>query len=188
AAGILARLGTGSHPSPHPLYPHPDPPPLAGEGIAAPCCPLPRKRGRVRVGAESGEAQGLVLWCLRRSDLYGPGLLMHGLDSARLVLVRAAQDDAILWAVEEGLRAGPAAGLAAVVGEIGQLPMVAGRRLQLAAERSGVTALILRRWRSATEATTERDQPSAALTRWRVSALPSAEIAGEPGVGPPCLR
>src|SRR5436305_3873403 len=88
AAGILARLGTGSHPSPHPLYPHPDPPPLAGEGIAAPCCPLPRKRGRVRVGAESGEAQGLVLWCLRRSDLYGPGLLMHGLDSARLVLVR----------------------------------------------------------------------------------------------------
>src|SRR5216684_92197 len=30
AAGILARLGTGSHPSPHPLYPHPNPPPLAG--------------------------------------------------------------------------------------------------------------------------------------------------------------
>src|SRR5438876_4586736 len=42
AAGILARLGPGSHPSPHPLYPHPNPPPLAGEGIAAPCCPLPR--------------------------------------------------------------------------------------------------------------------------------------------------
>src|SRR5438552_2676207 len=41
AAGILARLGTGPHPSPHPLYPHPNPPPLAGEGIAAPCCPLP---------------------------------------------------------------------------------------------------------------------------------------------------
>src|SRR5436190_19579620 len=42
AAGILARLSTGSPP----LYPHPNPPPLAGEGIAAPCCPLPRKRGR----------------------------------------------------------------------------------------------------------------------------------------------
>src|SRR5882724_5256978 len=60
AAGILARLGPG----PHPLYPHPNPPPLAGEGIAVPCSPLPRKRGRVRVGAESGEAQGPVLWCL----------------------------------------------------------------------------------------------------------------------------
>jgi len=104
------------------------------------------------------------------------------------VLVRAARDDAILWAIEEGLRAGPASGLAAVVGEIGHLSMVAGRRLQLAAERSGFTALILRRWRSAAEAAAERDQPSAALTRWRVSALPSAEIAGEPGIGRPRWR
>jgi len=140
------------------------------------------------VGAESGEAQGPVLWCLGRSDLYGPGLLAHGLDPARLVLVRARRDEEILWAVEEGLRAGPAAGLAAVVGEIGHLPMVAGRRLQLAAERSGITALILRRWRSADEAATERDQPSAALTRWRVAALPSTDIADEPGIGRPRWR
>jgi len=104
------------------------------------------------------------------------------------VLVRARRDDAILWAVEEGLRAGPASGLAAVVGEIGHLPMVAGRRLQLAAERSGVTALILRRWRSADEAAAERDRPSAALTRWRVAALPSADIANEPGIGWPRWR
>jgi len=129
-----------------------------------------------------------VLWCLRRPDLYGPGLLAHGLDPARLVLVRARRDEEILWAVEEGLRAGPASGLAAVVGEVGHLPMVAGRRLQLAAERSGITALILRRWRSADEAATERDQPSAALTRWRVAALPSTDIADEPGIGRPRWR
>jgi protein ImuA len=128
-----------------------------------------------------GGATGLVLWCLKRPDLYGPGLVMHGLDPARLVLVTAPRDDEILWALEEGLRAGPASGLAAVVGEVGRLPMVAGRRLQLAAERSGVTAFVLRRWRSADEAAAERDRPSAALTRWRVSALPSAAIAGEPG-------
>ena len=140
------------------------------------------------MGAESGEAQGPVLWCLRRPDLYGPGLLAYGLDPARLVLVRARRDDEILWAVEEGLRAGPASGLAAVVGEIGQLPMVAGRRLQLAAERSGVTALVLRRWRNAAEAAAERDRPSAALTRWRIAALPSAEIANEPGIGRPRWR
>src|SRR6266702_6993806 len=36
AAGILARLNPGPRPSFHPLYPHPNPPPLAGEGIAAP--------------------------------------------------------------------------------------------------------------------------------------------------------
>jgi protein ImuA len=113
---------------------------------------------------------GPVLWCLRRPDLHGPGLMAHGLDPARLVLVSAPRDDAILWAMEEGLRT---PGLAAVVGEIGRLPMVAGRRLQLAAERSGVTALVLRRWRNGEEAAAERERPSAALTRWRVTSLPS---------------
>src|SRR6266446_1197511 len=154
------------------------------------CCPLasPRSTAHCRVGAESGAAQGPVLWCLRRPDLYGPGLLAHGLDPARLVLVRARRDEEILWAAEEGLRAGPASGLAAVVGEVGHLPMVAGRRLQLAAERSGITALILRRWRSADEAATERDRPSAALTRWRVAALPSADFADAPGIGRPRWR
>src|SRR5947207_616560 len=113
---------------------------------------------------------GPVLWCLRRPDLHGPGLMAHGLDPARLVLVSAPRDDAILWAMEEGLRT---PGLAAVVGEIGRLPMVAGRRLQLVAERSGVTALVLRRWRNGEEAAAERERPSAALTRWRGTFLPS---------------
>jgi hypothetical protein len=113
---------------------------------------------------------GPVLWCLRRPDLYGPGLMAHGLDPARLVLMAAPRDEEILWAIEEGLRM---PGLAAVVGEIGRLPMVASRRLQLAAERSGVTALLLRRWRNGGEATAERERPSAALTRWRIASLPS---------------
>jgi protein ImuA len=123
---------------------------------------------------------GPVLWCLPQPDLYGPGLAAHGLDPARLVIVAARRDEEILWALEEGLRA---SGLAAVVGEIGHLAMVAGRRLQLAAERSGITALILRRWRNGTIAAAERERPSAALTRWRVAALPSAKIADEPGIG-----
>jgi protein ImuA len=144
-----------------------------------------------RLGPRAGE--GIVLWCLKRADLYGPGLMAHGLDPARLVLVTASRDDEILWALEEGLRTGPAAGLAAVVGEIGRLPMVAGRRLQLAAERSGVTALILRRWRNAEEAAAERARPSAALTRWWIAALPAAALADEfgadePGIGRPRWR
>ncbi len=130
---------------------------------------------------------GLVLWCLRRPDLYGPGLLAHWLNPARLVLVSARHDEEILWAVEEGLQAGPAAGLAAVVGEVARLPMVAGRRLQLAAEKSGLMALLLRRWRTAAEATFERQRPSAALTRWRVAALPSASNL-EKWVGRPRWR
>jgi protein ImuA len=136
------------------------------------------------IAGRLGDTVGTVLWCLKQRDLYGPGLAEHGLNPARIALVRAARDDDILWALEEGLRT-PA--LAAVVGEVGRLPMVAGRRLQLAAERSGVTALLLRRWRSAAEAAAERTQPSAAMTRWRITALPSLPD-GEPGLGRPHRR
>ena len=116
---------------------------------------------------------GPVLWCVKRPDLYGPGLLAHGLDPARLVIVTAPRDEDILWAIEEGLRA---PGLVAVIGEIGRLPLVAGRRLQLAAERSGITAFLLRRWRNSEEAARERERPSAAVTRWRIAALPAREV------------
>jgi protein ImuA len=192
AAGILARLGGGTRPtSPSPPLARQVPslsPLKGGEGkkaqrfsLSARHGPLGDGEGRGEVGDPRAAGSGPVLWCLRRPDLYGPGLMAHGLDPARLVLVTAARDDEILWAVEEGLCAGSTAGLAAVVGELGRLPMVAGRRLQLAAERSGVTALILRRWRNADEAAAGREQPSAALTRWRVAALSSVDIINEPG-------
>ena len=188
AAAILARLGV----APLVTTPTPSLPRVRGrEGPAPRWSSLAWEGGgRSSLPAERSPraGEGIVLWCLKRSDLYGPGLMTHGLDPARLVLVTAPRDDEILWALEEGLRAGPASGLAAVVGELGRLPMVAGRRLQLAAERSGVTALVLRRWRNAAEAAAERDRPSAALTRWRVSALPSTEIAGGPGIGRPRWR
>jgi protein ImuA len=115
-------------------------------------------------------SDGIVLWCLARPDLYGPGLAMHGLDPARLILVRAARDAEILWAMEEGLRT---SAVTAVVGEVGTLPDVASRRLQLAAEHSGITALVLRRWRSSGQAVRERNLPNAAATRWRIAAMPS---------------
>jgi protein ImuA len=146
-------------------------------------------------------AAGIVLWCLVRADIYGPGLALHGLDPARLVLVRARRDADILGAMEEGLRA---PGVAAVVGEVGMLPAVASRRLQLAAEHSGVTALALRRWRDGGQAARQRDLANAAATRWRIAALPSRprrlelpflspsqgewEVCEEPGVGNPHWR
>jgi protein ImuA len=128
---------------------------------------------------------GMVLWCLPSSDLYGPGLAAHGLDPGRVVLVQTPRDAEILWAMEEGLRA---SGIAAVVGEIGTLPAVASRRLQLAAERSGITAFLLRRWREGGQAARERILPNAAATRWRITALPSHPLHNEPGVGHPRWR
>src|ERR1043165_4012796 len=84
---------------------------------------------------------GPMLWCLKRPDLYGPGLLAHGLDPARLIVGRAPRDEDILWAVEEVLRA---PGLIPGAGDTGPPALVPGRRLQLAAEHSGITAFLLR--------------------------------------------
>jgi protein ImuA len=87
--------------------------------------------------------------------------------------------------MEEGLRT---PGIAAVVGEVGSLPPVASRRLQLAAQRSGITAFLVRRWRNAGEAARERLLPNAAATRWRISTLPSLPAGGTPEVGEPRWR
>ena len=123
-----------------------------------------------------------VLWCLAGVDLHAPGLALCGLAPERLILARCRNDREILWAMEEGL-ASPA--LAAVVGEPAALSVAAARRLQLAAESSDVTAFVVRRWRDATTASRQKAAPSIAVTRWRITALPGALDAGEPGVGRP---
>ena len=137
------------------------------------------------LGRLAATGNGMVLWCLPRPDLYGPGLAAYGLDLAHLVLVRAPRDAEILWAMEEALRA---SGIAAVIGEVGTLAAVASRRLQLAAERSGITAFMLRRWRDGGQAARERNLPNAAVTRWRIAAVPSQPPWGESGGGRPRWR
>jgi protein ImuA len=120
-----------------------------------------------------------VLWCLARADLYAPGLALCGLAPERLILARA-EERALLWTMEEGLRCRT---LAAVVGEVEALPGTASRRLQLAAETAGVTVFALRRRYRAAPATS--DAPTAAVTRWRVAARP-ATMSDGPGIGRPC--
>jgi protein ImuA len=137
------------------------------------------------LGRLAATQDGIVLWCLPQPDLYGPGLAAHGLDPERVMLVRTPRDAEILWAMEEGLRT---SGIAAVVGEVGTFPAVASRRLQLAAERSGITAFLLRRWRNGGQAARERALPNAATTRWRIAAMPSRPIRDEPEIGRPRWR
>lgn len=114
-----------------------------------------------------------VLWCLQRADLHAPGLAFYGFPPQRLILARAANDQDILWAMEEGLHS-PA--LAAVVGEVEALSLPTSRRLQLAAETSGVSGFVLPRRNAAMAA-------SSAVTRWRIAALPGSLTSGEPGIG-----
>jgi protein ImuA len=84
----------------------------------------------------------------------------------------------VLACFEEGLRHGV---LGAAVAEVAGLSMTASRRLQLAAEGSGVIGIAIRRWRRQPEAAAF-GQPTAAVTRWRVSALPSTPLP-VPGIG-----
>lgn len=121
-------------------------------------------------------SQGAVLWCLRWRDLFAPALHLAGLRSERIIFVEAGSDTNVLTAMEEGLRH---PGLGGVVGELGKLSLTASRRLQLAAEQSGVPSFVFRR--SAAE---QAEEGSAAVTRWRVRAAAS-EPLGIPSLGRP---
>ena len=113
---------------------------------------------------------GGVLWCLRpravfdMGDLYGPGLVAFGLKPGQLTFVHAPSEADLLWAMEEGLRSGVPA---VVLGEVRGLGLTASRRLQLAAEASGVTALLLHR------PAATRAKSSSAVTRWHVASASS---------------
>lgn len=126
----------------------------------------------------AARTKGKVLWCITRSDLFAPACAQAGLEPDRVIYVEAGDDKAVLSCMEEGLRHG---GLGAVIGEVARLNMTASRRLQLAAEGTGAIGIALRRWRRPADAS-DFGQPTAAMTRWRVSVLPSTPLP-VPGVG-----
>ena len=128
-----------------------------------------------RLLAEPGHA----VWIGRQADLFAPGLAALGLPAARLILVRARARESGLWALEEALRC---PGLVAALAEVDHLTLSQSRRLQLAAEATGVTALLLR---PPCRGLGAKATPSAATTRWQIDPLPSR--AGS-DLGPPRWR
>ena len=142
----------------------PHPPPVESAAATRRSTGTPRRRpaiGRLHEAAGTGpdtehaaaaalfaagvlaRLRGPVLWALARDDLFAPALAGVGLHPDRLILAKAGRQ--VLSVMEEGLRH---RGLAGVVGEVeGGLTLTASRRLQLAAEASGVTAIVLRRSR-----------------------------------------
>lgn len=132
------------------------------------------------VAGIAARTEGKVVWCLARPDLFFPSLAQAGLHHNRVVFVEGGKEEDVLASMEEALSYGS---LGAVVGELVRLPMVASRRLQLAAEKTGTMGIALRRWRRQTEAS-DFGQPTASTTRWRVSVMPSEELP-VPGVGRP---
>lgn len=120
---------------------------------------------------------GPLLWALKGRDLFAPGLALAGLGPDRVIYAECRSDEEVLAVMEEGLRHG---GLAAVVAEAGRVDMVATRRLQLAAEEKGTTALMLKRWRR--NGADPLLVPSSAMTRWRIGCAPSTPLPVE-GIG-----
>jgi protein ImuA len=152
----------------------------------------------------AARTRGRVLWCVTRQDLFAPAIASAGLAPGRVIYVEAEDEKTVLACFEEGLRHGRGhgglysghsggllGGLGAVVAEVARLSMTASRRLQLAAEGSGAIGIAIRR-RPASHHTRGRGtavqgnaeeehaadfgQPTAAVTRWRVSTLPSAPL------------
>ena len=148
--------------------------------LAAATARLTAQPPRFFAAGIAARTRGKVLWCLTRLDLFAPALAQAGLNSDRVIYLEGGDEKTILASFEEGLRHG---GLGAVVAEVARLLMTASRRLQLAAEGSGTIGIALRRWRCQTEAS-DFGQPTAAATRWRISALPSTPLPVQ-GVGRP---
>ena len=139
------------------------------------------------MGRFAARTPGTLLWCRRPSGVfdappYAPALAAW-FDPARLLVVTAPRDEDVFWAMEEGLRC---PGIAAVLGEPAHshaqraTDATAGRRLSLAAEKSGVPALLL------------RPQPappqSMCVTRWRIASAPSRSTPGLHDIGAPRWR
>lgn len=128
---------------------------------------------------------GDVLWCPRGANIHGGmpcarGLSLLGVDPRRIITAEARGDVERLWAMEEGLGC---AGLVAVVVELGPSreeartrESVNCRRLQLVAEASGVTGILLR-----PDAGMEAVTTGTPETRWRVTSIPGPR--GEDALG-----
>lgn len=116
---------------------------------------------------------GACIWIGSATTLFPPALNFFGIEPHRMIFINPKKQKDILWCLEEALKCEP---LAAVVGELKEIDFTASRRLQLAVEKSSVTGFIL------------RHQPRqlntiAAVTRWKITPLPSQLEDGMPGMG-----
>ncbi|TRO96201.1 hypothetical protein FKB34_05730 [Glycocaulis profundi] len=139
--------------------------------------------------ALSGDRDGRLVWVRARgagSDFGRPcpeGMALLGLDPDQVLLAETREANDRLWAAEEAVRAG--ADVLLETAGIGAYGLVASRRLLLAAQSQGRRVLALR--------PRDAHAPTAAVCRWRISAVPGVPApwrgaGGLKGLAAPRLR
>lgn len=118
---------------------------------------------------------GACMWISSSRTIFPPALSLYGLKPDRIIFIDVKRERDVLWVMDEALKCGA---LNAVVGEVSDLSFTASRRLQLAVEESRVTGLVLRKH-------CRNVVPTACVSRWRITPLPSESIDDLPGVGHP---
>ena len=118
---------------------------------------------------------GAAIWISASRTLFPASLKRFGVEPDKIIFVDLKDERDVLYAIEEALKCKQ---IAAVIGEIKNIGFKESRRLQLAAEQSRVTGLLI------------RHQPRiintiACVSRWQITSLPSALADGMPGVGFP---
>jgi protein ImuA len=118
---------------------------------------------------------GAVLWISATRMLFPPALKNFGVNPDRFIFIDVQKEKDALWALDEALKC---SALTAVVGELNNISFTQSRRFQLAVEESQVTGFLLRTQARAIGTT-------ACVSRWQITALPSAPINNLPGIGFP---
>ena len=118
---------------------------------------------------------GTSLLISSRRKLFPPALKSFGIQPDRFIFIDLQKEKHVTWAMEEALKCGA---LTAVIGEVKEINFTASRRLQLAVEQSQVTGFILR-------SNPQKLNPTACVSRWKISALISESPNDLPGIGFP---
>jgi len=118
---------------------------------------------------------GACIWIGLSGNVFPLALKAFGIEPDRVIFIQVHKDKEALWVMEEALKC---AGLAAVVGEVGEIDFKQSRRLQLAVEQSRVTGFIMRNH-------SDKIGSTACAARWQIKPLPSESVDGLPGIGFP---
>lgn len=113
-----------------------------------------------------------AVWVNASNKIFPSALKLFGVDPHHIIFVNARKPKDVLWVIEEALKCSC---LTAIVGELQDIDFTASRRLQLAVEKSGVTAFIHRQ-------NPKSKNPVACVASWKINSIKSIP-QNMPGLG-----